>query len=42
MGRIETRRDPARAAAAERYLTIFCAVAGAAGAFVWLCLSLFG
>jgi hypothetical protein len=45
MERTETRRDGARTAAkmpaAERYLTIFSAIAGAVGAFVWLCLSLF-
>jgi hypothetical protein len=37
----ETRRNRVRAsAAAERYLAIFGVVAGAAGALVWLALSL--
>ena len=39
----ETRRDRTRAAELkDRYLGIFCAVAGAAGAFVWLALTLSG
>ena len=43
MANIETRRDPARSAAsADRYLAVFSAVAGAAGALVWLALTLLG
>jgi hypothetical protein len=42
MAHSENRRDRARASAAgDRYLAIFGAVAGAAGALVWLALSIF-
>ena len=43
MAHVQTRRDPARAAVlADRYLAIFGAVAGAAGALVWLALTVLG